>query len=370
MLNRESSVPIYIQIQEQLEQMLQEGILKPNDLVPSENEMAEQLKVSRLTVRKSYGEMVKRGLFYTIQGKGTYVKGTSNANMSSKKQEIIQRRKIIGVILPEVVGFYGDIFSGIMERCKSGGYSVQLMFNNEISNEITAIEQMLTSDVTGIIISPSRHANTIIEHYQKLLNAQVPTVMVGKPPFKISAPCVYCDDTMGVYRAVEVLLSHENTRIGYVGCSTYQDEASSERYAGYLAAMRDYLPTTETVLFDMESPKFEEEIAKSQRGDSPVTAFFCYCDAAAAQVYGLLTQLGRRVPEEVEVIGYDNMSDPMGGREGKQLTSVDQRRALMGSETVSLLWRIMEDPESKHTHTEIVVHPKVVEKETTRTDMQ
>lgn len=365
-LDRDNSVPIYIQIQELLEEMLQNGTLKPNDLVPSENEMAEKLKVSRLTVRKSYGEMVKRGLFFTIQGKGTYVKGMQPS--APVKEEQDKSQKVIGVILPEVHGFYGDIFQGIQKQCTQEGKSVLLMFNNEVQNEITAIQQMLAGKVEGIIISPSRHANTVVEHYQKLVNSQIPTVMVGKPPFKISAPAVFCDDTLGVYRAVEYLIAHENTHIAYITDTTYEDEASQERYAGYLAAMNDYLPNEKPMVLDMQSPEFQQQILEKTSGKEPVTAFFCYCDIAAASVYAILKNAGRRVPEDVEIIGYDNIADSRNYGMDKQLTSVDQRRELLGMQSVALLETLMREPPIRHTHMEIVIHPKLVLKQTTRAE--
>lgn len=369
MLNRDSSVPIYIQIQEQLEEMLQSGVLKPNDLVPSENEMAEKLKVSRLTVRKSYGEMVKRGLFFTIQGKGTYVKAVSPPEKEGGINAYSSSTKVIGVILPEVHEFYREIFQEIQNCCAKVGASVLLMFNDEIQSEITAIKQMLESRVDGILIGPSRHAGTVVEHYQKLISSGIPTVMIGRPPFKVSAAAVFCDDVLGVYRAVEYLIAHENTRICYVTSNTYEDEAAKERYSGYFAAMRDYLPDEEKIVLDLDSDQYEVQLRKLVTGPDPVSAFFCYCDVAAARVYDSLESLGKRIPEDIEIIGYDNVNDPKNFGKDKRITSVDQRRKLMASQAVALLSELMERKESKHMHKEIVVHPKLVIKETTREEV-
>ncbi|MBQ3078904.1 MAG: GntR family transcriptional regulator [Clostridia bacterium] len=294
MINRESGVPIYIQIQELLEEMLQNGSLMPGDMLPSENELAEKLTVSRLTVRKSYVEMVKRGFFYTIQGKGTFVREHRGENFAVSRPN--PSKDIIGVILPEVQGFYGDIFDGIREKCADLGLNIQLMFNNAVELEITSIRHLIGENSKGILISPSRHANTIIEHYQKLINSSVPTVMIGKPPFKIPASSISCDDVFGVYRAVEMLISHGNTQICYIKNSSYLDSASEERFSGYLAALHDYFPGDQPICMDLNRPTFMEDLKKAVRGPNPVTAFFCYCDAAAATVYGYLRQMGVSVP--------------------------------------------------------------------------
>lgn len=363
MINRESGIPIYIQIQEQLEDMLQDGTLKPNDLVPSENEMSERLMVSRLTVRKSYSEMVKRGLFYTIQGKGTYVmenyKALTPAGNSDKKQ------RVIGVILPETGGFFGEIFNAIKSDAEKAGYSVILMFNDEILNEITAIKEMTRISVAGIIIAPSRNANTIIEHYQKLINSGIPIVMVGRPPFKITADSVYCDDVFAAYRSVEYLIEHENKRIGYVTSSEYTDEANSEREMGYRSALKDYLPSCAPVRFDISDAEFPKHVESALSDAEPITAFFCFCDSAALALYAEVKRLKKAVPGEVEIIGYDDVVNTVAPDQQK-LSSVNQGRERMGRHAFLLLKAKLDTPVSDNCNHHVVVQPRLVLRETTR----
>lgn len=64
---------LYIDIVNDIKGKIEKGILKPGDLLPSENEMSEQFDVSRTTLRKSLALLVNEKYIYTIAGKGNYV---------------------------------------------------------------------------------------------------------------------------------------------------------------------------------------------------------------------------------------------------------------------------------------------------------
>lgn len=65
--------PLYTQIKTLLSQRIGEGAWQPNEMLPSEWELAEELGVSQGTVRKALTEMVTEGMLYRQQGKGTFV---------------------------------------------------------------------------------------------------------------------------------------------------------------------------------------------------------------------------------------------------------------------------------------------------------
>ena len=65
--------PIYRQLLEQIENDIREGRLLPGSLLPSMNELADSLDISRETVKKTYGILRDRGFVGPQQGKGFYV---------------------------------------------------------------------------------------------------------------------------------------------------------------------------------------------------------------------------------------------------------------------------------------------------------
>lgn len=73
MLSPNKPSPLYLQLKDLIKQEIQNGILKPNDRLPSENELCKLYNVSRITVRQALAELVNEGLVYRSHGKGTFV---------------------------------------------------------------------------------------------------------------------------------------------------------------------------------------------------------------------------------------------------------------------------------------------------------
>lgn len=72
-INRNSKLPLYYQLKEILKEEIDIGKYKPGDRVPSENEFASMLNISRNTSKQAIADLVSEGVLYRIQGKGTFV---------------------------------------------------------------------------------------------------------------------------------------------------------------------------------------------------------------------------------------------------------------------------------------------------------
>ena len=89
----DSFTPKYVVIQNYILDKIQSGILKPGDMIPSDNTLAQMFGVSRITVANAISELRLRGIVERVKGKGTYVKkneaglfgGVLDAHMSSFK---------------------------------------------------------------------------------------------------------------------------------------------------------------------------------------------------------------------------------------------------------------------------------------------
>ncbi|WP_050636667.1 GntR family transcriptional regulator [Candidatus Stoquefichus sp. SB1] len=88
-INNSSMQPIYEQLIEQIKNMIINGELNENDILPSVRSLAKDLKISALTVKKAYDNLESDGFTTTVHGKGTYVKG---ANQELLKEE--QRKEV------------------------------------------------------------------------------------------------------------------------------------------------------------------------------------------------------------------------------------------------------------------------------------
>lgn len=73
MLYPGSAKPLYEQLKDILKQKISIGEFKPDEALPGERQLMDMYDVSRVTVRKTIGEMVSEGLLYRVHGKGTFI---------------------------------------------------------------------------------------------------------------------------------------------------------------------------------------------------------------------------------------------------------------------------------------------------------
>lgn len=72
-VDRSSPLPLYHQINQAILERLERGHYLPGELIPPERDLAEEFKVSRITVRRAIEDLTREGFFVRIQGKGTFV---------------------------------------------------------------------------------------------------------------------------------------------------------------------------------------------------------------------------------------------------------------------------------------------------------
>lgn len=88
-INNSSMVPIYEQLVDQIKLLIRSGELRENDILPSVRALSKELKISALTVKKSYDTLESEGFTVTVHGKGTYVKAVStDLLLEEQKKEV------------------------------------------------------------------------------------------------------------------------------------------------------------------------------------------------------------------------------------------------------------------------------------------
>ena len=99
-------------IKQEIKEQIKDNILKPNQVIKSENEMCQCYKVSRVTVRKAIDELCAEGILYRIKGKGCFVRELADQKRSRIYRGCKERRKVAG---QEAV-----VFRKKRSRCVSG----------------------------------------------------------------------------------------------------------------------------------------------------------------------------------------------------------------------------------------------------------
>ena len=98
-ISNSSSVPIYEQIKNSIINQILDGELKEDELLPSIRVLAQDIKISAMTIKKAYDELEKEGYLKSIQGKGTFVapKNTELAKEQAQKDIENYIEKIVAI---------------------------------------------------------------------------------------------------------------------------------------------------------------------------------------------------------------------------------------------------------------------------------
>lgn len=98
-ISNSSSVPIYEQIKKTIINQILDGELNEDELLPSIRVLAQDIKISAMTIKKAYDELEKEGYLKSIQGKGTFVapKNTELAKEQAQKDIEMYMEKIVDI---------------------------------------------------------------------------------------------------------------------------------------------------------------------------------------------------------------------------------------------------------------------------------
>ena len=118
-ISNSSSIPIYEQIKTAIKQAIFSNELKEEDMLPSVRSMANDLKISFLTVKRAYDELEEEGYIKTVQGKGSFVAPKNLELIKVVKlrefQELIEKiytiSKVSNITEEEIQELYKIIFS-------------------------------------------------------------------------------------------------------------------------------------------------------------------------------------------------------------------------------------------------------------------
>ena len=89
-INTKSMIPIYEQIMDGIKAEIINGNLRDGDALPSVRSLANDLKISALTVKKAYDQLEADGFITTVHGKGSYIKATSTELVREEQLKILE----------------------------------------------------------------------------------------------------------------------------------------------------------------------------------------------------------------------------------------------------------------------------------------
>jgi len=185
--------------------------------------------------------------------------------------------------------------------------------NNRDSTE-AAVEVFLEREVQGIVYATMYHREVTLPDSL----AGTPTVLADCFLADYSVPSVVPDEFDGGYNATKHLIECGHRRIGFINLWEVRGgvapplPAIHGRLLGYRHALEEFgIPFDESLIrFTDQSPSANYTHAKDLlQVDNPPTAIFCGNDRTAMSCYGALSDMGLRIPDDIAVVGFDNILD-------------------------------------------------------------
>lgn len=219
---------------------------------------------------------------------------------------VSQRSYSLGIItLPLNDYFRAEIITGLEQQARSMGYACQISYTNDDASDLgELVDSMLGRQVDGIVIlAPRRFANPELQ-------VDVPLVTLAHKLDNPRAINVDVDNVDGAYQAMRYLLSLGHRAIGQIAGPSDWIPAS-DRLEGARRALAEYrLKPIAGYVVDCPAWSFQGgyDAARYLLATAPeLTALFCHTDWMAAGAYRALRELNLRVPDDVSVIGYDDL---------------------------------------------------------------
>jgi LacI family transcriptional regulator len=248
-----------------------------------------------------------------------------------------RRSNTIGVLIPDLNNpLFPPIVRGIEDRLAEYGY-VALLGNTDadLAKERLIFDQMRARHVDGFVLGTATAGSPIIA---EAAAADVPVVLMNRtsPDYPFSSVSV--DNEQGVRAAVAHLAGLGHSRIGHIA-GPQDASTGASRLRGFYDGMAAHkLPVSDGQVVYAAAYSLEEGAHRGREllgYRSDLTAVVAANDMLAVGCYGALDDLGLRCPEDVSLVGFNDM--PFVDRLRPPLTSVRFPHYKLGTEAASLL---------------------------------
>lgn len=258
--------------------------------------------------------------------------------------------------------FFRELIHFIEERCRAYGYSL-IFAAIEMENYEKEIAQFVEERLTdGVILLGTNLELPKIEE----LAGMIPHLVVLDTCFEtLPVHFVEINNFMGAYQAGTYICKNGHRRIGYLA-SDLRIHNFEERKRGFLAALHQYeqpvgiqaefhvSPTTMTAQTELR----QQVEAYTRGGKELPTALFCECDYIAISAIKTLSEMGYRVPEDISVVGFDNINESQ--IVTPELTTVHVEKERMAQLAVELVINSIEaNPPTSKCKVDTVLVPRL-----------
>ena len=308
----------------------------------TQKELADELKISVATVSLA------------LSGSPLVNKETAKQILELAKKRGYRRNnlgralkeghnRIIGCVLNALVNsFFSEVIEGIGRTCSARGYGLMVSLGEDCPERY--VEQMLDNRVAGVIFAG--YADSFREAAEYLKNAGINSFFCSTHNV-VDFPHVVTDDAMGGRMGLEYLYrcGHRNFLV---------EKFYSIRVEAAMSFLRQHPDCTANFF---TSPQEALALFKEKHA----TAAVCFADENAVRVMGIFRSAGIRIPEDISVIGYDNIQ--LCNFPGIELTTIAQQRENIGVKCAEMAIAHAENTPYPNS---VMLEPHLVERKTVK----
>lgn len=253
------------------------------------------------------------------------------------------RSSTVGLVIPDLTNpLFPPIVRGVESVLESDGYNVWIVnTDNDDEREHAQIESLRSRQVEGLIVATARLEHPLL---RRLHQQGVTMVLINRQVADLSIPAVTGDDATGVAAAVEHLVRLGHTRIAHLS-GPLTTSTGRVRAQAFRHAVRDHgLPDDLMIECARWS---EEDGATAMRellaGEARFTAIMAGNDLIALGCYDVFAERGISCPDDVSVIGFNDM--PFLDKLRPPLTTVAVPHHELGAEAARMLLDCIDQPD-------------------------
>ncbi|MCC9089224.1 MULTISPECIES: catabolite control protein A [Bacillus] len=247
----------------------------------------------------------------------------------------------VGVIIPDISSiFYSELARGIEDIATMYKYNIILSNSDQNTDkELHLLNTMLGKQVDGIVFMGGNITDVLVEEFKR---SPVPIVLAASVEEQAQTPSVNINYEQAIYDSVQLLIEKGHKRIAFVSGPMSEPINSVRKLAGYKRALEEAGIAFDDVLVAEGDYSYDSGIEALanllEQSDKPTAVIAATDEMALGVIHGAQDR-GVSIPEDLEVIGFDNTRLSLMVR--PQLTTVVQPTYDIGAVAMRLLTKLM-----------------------------